>query len=74
MKSTFSFLVFAFLVITSNAQSKFLHNCCKKQVKPLKNNHLFFTFKETSKELNHDFYPWKETVYESLGQIWLNKS
>jgi glyoxylase-like metal-dependent hydrolase (beta-lactamase superfamily II) len=73
MKSTLSLLVFTFFVLTSNAKSNYFLKCWNKQVKPLKDNHLVFNFKETSKELNHDFYPWKETVYESNGQIWINR-
>lgn len=65
--------VIAFLAIQSNAQSdNILQRCWERQVKPLKNNYLTFSFSEKRNELEHSFKPWQESNYSSTGTVWCN--
>jgi hypothetical protein len=76
MKQKLKFITFgiiAFFTIQANAQSKnILKNCWERQVKPLENNYLTFSFSEKRNELEHSFKPWQETNYNSTGIVWCN--
>lgn len=65
--------VFAFLTIQANARSNnFLKNCWERQVKPLGNNYLKFSYTEIRNELEHSFKPWQESHYNSTGMVLCN--
>ena len=76
MKEKFKFITLgaiAFLTIQANAQSdNIIKNCWEKQVKPLQNNYLTFSFTEKRNELEHSFKPWQESHYNSTGIVWCN--
>lgn len=76
MKQKFNLItigVITFLTIQANAQSNsILKNCWDRQVKPLGNNYITFSFSEQSNELEHNFRPWQETNYKSNGIVWSN--
>jgi glyoxylase-like metal-dependent hydrolase (beta-lactamase superfamily II) len=67
------FLTFA-TPIYGQKTPNFLKKCWQLQSKNLQKNYLNVQFSEQSKELGHDFYPWKETVYAGNGQIWFNNT
>lgn len=50
----------------------FLQKGWSKQVEPVKEKFLCFTFNESRSELQHSFYPWQQTHYSSKGIIWTN--
>tara|TARA_R110002050_G_scaffold2603_6_gene14878 strand:+ start:27267 stop:28730 length:1464 start_codon:yes stop_codon:yes gene_type:complete len=76
MKQIFKFIKVVVIVLFStptNAQSNsILKNCWEKQVRPLGNNYLTFSFSEKRNELEHSFKPWKESSYTSTGLVWCN--
>ncbi len=76
MKQKFRFIVIgviAFFIFQVNAQSSSaLENCWERQVKPLKDNYLTFSFSDKRNELEHSFKPWQESNYDSTGTVWLN--
>lgn len=63
----FTFALFAFQGI---AQNDYLQESWKRQVKPIDNKYLTFSFTEKLNELEHSFYPWQQTNYLGNGQIW----
>lgn len=69
----FTLGLIGFFTIKANAPSKnILKDCWEKQVKPLGNKYLTFSFSEKRNELEHSFTPWQETSYNSSGIIWCN--
>ena len=76
MKSMFKFVIIGIIALSTiqvNAQHKnILKNCWQKQVKPLTNKYLTFSFTEERNELEHSFKPWQESNYNSTGKVWLN--
>jgi glyoxylase-like metal-dependent hydrolase (beta-lactamase superfamily II) len=76
MKQKLKFItlgIITFFTIQVNAQSKnILKSCWERQVKPLENNYLTFSFSEKRNELEHSFKPWQETNYNSTGIVWCN--
>lgn len=65
--------VITFLTIQTNSPSNnILKNCWKRQVMPLKNNFLTFSYSEKRNELEHNFKPWQESSYNSTGTVWCN--
>lgn len=49
-----------------------LQECWNKQVKPLQEQYLTFSFHEKLNELQHSFEPWQQTNYINKGKIWCN--
>jgi glyoxylase-like metal-dependent hydrolase (beta-lactamase superfamily II) len=75
MKILLSIFLLLFLSVSSFAQKNHhLKRCWTQQCKPLKTKYLAVKYTETIKELNHDFQPWKETKYETKGELWMNKN
>lgn len=46
--------------------------CWQKQVQPLAQQYLTFSFLEKVNELQHNFEPWQQTNYTANGKIWCN--
>lgn len=67
-------VVFMTIIFKGNAQTDYLVKSWIKQVKPIKNKYLTFSFKEELNELEHSFYPWQQTNYNVNGQIWANNA
>ncbi len=64
-----------FLLFTLNAHSQqtdCLNACWSKQVKPLQQQWLSFSFTETINQFEHSFKPWQATTYAVKGLVSLN--
>lgn len=76
MKQKFKFIIIAVIglsAIQAHAQSNnILRNCWERQVKPLTNIYLTFSYTEKRNELEHSFKPWQESNYNSTGTVWCN--
>jgi hypothetical protein len=59
------------LFFNLNAQNH-LKECWNKQVKPIGNQYLTFSYQETLNELEHSFEPWEETNYTGKGTAWIS--
>lgn len=57
--------------INVNAQNS-LTKCWMKQVNPIQDNYLTFSYQEKLNELGHNFEPWQQTNYIGNGTIWSN--
>jgi len=64
-------ITLVFTYINANAQNTLL-NCWKKQVKPIKDEYLTFSYSEKLNQLEHSFEPWQQTNYIGKGTIWSN--
>lgn len=62
--------IFTLFACQENAQKDFLKESWKRQVKPIENKYLTFSFNEKLNELEHSFYPWQQTNYQLSGQVW----
>lgn len=68
-------LLLLFTRLTVSAQSEnYLQTCWNKQVKPLREQTLHFSFQEKSHELEHSFEPWQQSAYASKGSVWMNET
>ncbi len=78
MKQIFKKIVFG-LVLFISLQIKaksidFLFECWNKQVKPVKEKHLAFTYRENYNEFEHSFEPWQQTSSIGKGIVWTNEN
>lgn len=62
--------IFTLLACQGITQKDFLKKSWERQVKPIENKCLTFSFNEKLNELGHSFYPWQQTNYQANGQIW----
>ncbi|AUD06853.1 MBL fold metallo-hydrolase [Spirosoma pollinicola] len=46
--------------------------CWTRQVKPIQEHYLRFTYIEQRNELEHSAQPWQQTPYQARGIIWIN--
>ena len=70
------FLAFGLLIFYSpptNAKQTPLQACWNKQVKPLREQCLSFSFTENKNELEHSFQPWQQTNYFTQGTMWMGR-
>ncbi len=74
MKYLRTLLIATFVIIgaPTNAQNNALKVCWKKQVQPLDQQYLAFSFQEEISELGHNFEPWQLTPYKANGKLWIN--
>ncbi|MBC3787677.1 hypothetical protein [Spirosoma utsteinense] len=49
-----------------------LQACWTRQVKPIQNRYLRFSYNEQRYELEHSAEPWQQTPYEAKGVFWVN--
>jgi hypothetical protein len=63
-----------FLVTSQSGagQANHLQECWNKQVKPLQEQLLAFSYQEELNELEHSFEPWQQTNYIGKGIVWSN--
>lgn len=64
--------ILIFIALQGFAQTNFLKQSWRHQVKPIESNYLTFGFTESSNKLGHSFYPWQQTNYQVNGNIWYN--
>lgn len=70
-KKLFLLLLGFLFFFTSNAFGKdHLSECCNKQLKPLQDQYLQFSFTEDRHTLEHSFEPWQQTPSKVKGEIW----
>ena len=77
MRNKYELTVWIVLIMVTSpgiAQTDFLMQSWELQVKPMENTYLKFDFTESSNQLGHSFYPWKQTNYIGNGQVWCNAS
>jgi hypothetical protein len=59
------------VTLQTSAKTNNLLECWKKQVKPLQEQYLIFSYQEKLNELEHSFEPWEQTNYTGKGTVWI---
>ncbi|MDR3680719.1 MAG: hypothetical protein P4L41_12200 [Flavipsychrobacter sp.] len=76
MIKTLKTLTLGILIVSSlqagAKETNHLKECWDKQVKPIKEKHLAFTYQEKLNELYHSSEPWQQMYYTGSGAIWCN--
>jgi hypothetical protein len=67
-----SFAILVLSGINTVSGTNFLKDCWKRQVKPIREKFLVFTFHENLNELQHNFEPWQQTNSLVNGAVWVN--